>query len=163
MADRISSQSRLSGKEKKTMKPTTFNPDKFMIDAATDDLQQFMPDWQLATLRDLATNSEEKEFFIVRMVELAAEILSMPKTYEQDGKGDQAVAYLHYFNTSMDWYITEKDTESDQLQAFGYADLGHGCPELGYISIQELIDNSVELDLYFRPATIESIKLQKAA
>ena len=61
-----------------------------------------------------------------------------------DGKGDDAVVYLHYFRGGMDWYITEKDMEEEQHQAFGLADLGYGG-ELGYISIQELIDNGVSL------------------
>ncbi len=82
----------------------------------------------------------------------------MPKTYEQDGKGDDAVVYLHYFRGDMDWYITEKDMEAEQHQAFGLADLGMGFPELGYINISELIDNNVELDLYWEPKTLREVK-----
>ena len=41
-----------------------------------------------------------------------------------------------------------------QVQAFGIADLGMG-PELGYISIPELLANGAELDLYYtKPKTI---------
>ena len=137
-----------------------FDPDQFMIDSETSDLRQFMPQSELACLRE-SCHGEEKQFFIVRMVELAALIYSMPKTYEQDGKGDQAIAYLHYFKGGGDWYITEKDADQDgegQIQAFGLADLGYG-PELGYISIQELIENNVELDLHFTPCTLAKIKV----
>ncbi|MBL0011067.1 MAG: DUF2958 domain-containing protein [Nitrosomonas sp.] len=81
----------------------------------------------------------------------------MPKTYGQDGMGDKAIAYLHYFSGGSDWYITEKDMEDEQLQAFGLANLGQGG-ELGYISIQELIDAGVEIDLYWTPKTIGQIK-----
>ena len=62
----------------------------------------------------------------------------MHKVYEQGGKGDAAIVHLHYFTSSGDWYITERDTSVAQHQAFGSADLGYG-PELGYISIAELI------------------------
>ena len=110
---------------------------------------------------------EEKQFFFDKVAELAQTITTMPKTYEQDGKGDQAIAYLHYFNAgNQDWYITEKDMgtpeEPGQHQAFGLADLGYGG-ELGYISIVELVKAGVELDLYFKPRTLAEIKAKKAA
>ena len=31
---------------------------------------------------------------------------------------NKAVVYLYYFKGSADWYITEKDMEDEQLQAF---------------------------------------------
>ena len=64
-----------------------------------------------------------------------------------------ALARLHYFTGGCDWWIVEKDADSDhagQVQAFGVADLGMGA-ELGYISIPELLENGAELDLYFTP------------
>jgi hypothetical protein len=74
----------------------------------------------------------------------------MPKTYEQDGLGQQAIAHLHYFTAGGDWYITERDTHPDQHQAFGAANLGYGA-ELGYISLPELLAAGAELDLHFTP------------
>lgn len=135
-----------------------FDPDKFLIDTASADLKPFIGAAQLSVLRHHA-RGEEKEWFITRMVELAALILAMPKTYEQDGAGLNAVAHLHYFTAGGDWYITEKDIDPDgegQIQAFGSANLGHGA-ELGYISIAELIAHGAELDLHFRPATLATI------
>lgn len=113
-----------------------------------------------AELAAIAANidGEEGEFFVSKLNELETLFNTMPKTYEQDGKGDDAVVYLHYFRGDMDWYITEKDMEAEQHQAFGLADLGMGFPELGYISIQELIDNGVELDLYWEPKTLREVK-----
>ncbi|MBN9244287.1 MAG: DUF2958 domain-containing protein [Mesorhizobium sp.] len=41
--------------------------------------------------------------------------------------------------------------------AFGLCDLGHGCPELGYVSVHELaaqrnrLDLLLEIDRHFRP------------
>src|SRR5258705_12608941 len=79
---------------------------------------------------------EERDWFHEKIKEYSKRIETMPKTYEQDGKGDAAIAYLHYFTPSADWWITERDCEEEQQQAFGLADLGYGA-ELGYISIVE--------------------------
>src|ERR1043166_998262 len=96
-----------------------------------------------------ALRGEEGQYFQTMLAELAARIGTMPKTYEQDGKGDEATIFLHYFRGGADWWITEKDAETPgepgQHQAFGLADLGDG-PELGYISIAELIAHDVEID-----------------
>ena len=127
-----------------------FDPDAFMLAAATNDLRRFVSRPQLATLRRCA-KGEEGVWFIARMVELAAEIAAMPKTYEQDGKGDAAIVHLHYFTASADWYITERDMETEQHQAFGLADLFRDGGELGYISIVELIQHNAELDLHWTP------------
>jgi len=108
-----------------------------------------------------AMRGEEKQFFFDMMVNLAGLVTTMPKTYEQDGKGDQAIVYLHYFINNMDWYITEKDIDTDgegQIQAFGYADFGDQNAELGYISISELIKNNVELDFYWVQKTLAEVK-----
>lgn len=103
---------------------------------------------------------EEKQFFFDKLVEMAGIVSSMPQTYEQDGLGDQAVVYLHYFRGNQDWWIMEKDSgtsgEPGQHQAFGLADLGYGG-ELGYISIVELLTYEIELDLYFRPRTLAEL------
>ena len=142
----------------------SFDPKQFMLKAATDDLRPFMSRAQLSTIRSLA-KGEEGDWFVARMVELAALIATMPKTYEQDGKGDQATAYLHYFRGNQDWYITERDIDQDgegQIQAFGLANLGYGG-ELGYISIAEVIKAGVELDLHFKPTTLAAINAKGAA
>ena len=101
--------------------------------------------------------TEEKQYIFDKCVEMVDIIKNMPVTYEQDGKGKHAIAHLHYFKGGMDWYITEKDTETEQLQAYGHANLGFGFGELGYISIAELIQNDIELDLHFTPKTLEEI------
>lgn len=124
-----------------------------------NNLKHFINPSQLSVLRTNSTDSEEKEFFIDKLAQMEEIIKNMPQTYEQDGKGDEAVAHLHYFRGGMDWYITEKDMEGDegQYQAFGLANLGHGA-ELGYIAIKELIENSIEIDLFFEPKTLKAIK-----
>lgn len=109
---------------------------------------------------------EERQYFYDKLVELAGTVESMPKTYEQDGKGDDAVAYLHYFIGNCDWWIIEKDAGSPddppgtgQLQAFGFTNLGDPQnAELGYISIVEVLEVGAELDFHFQPTPIREIK-----
>ena len=121
-----------------------------------DLLRKFITPAELAAIAG-NIDGEEGEFFVNKLAELETLFKTMPKTYDQDGKGDDAIVYLHYFRGGMDWYITERDMEAEQHQAFGLADLGYGG-ELGYISIQELIDNGVELDLYWEPKTLGEVK-----
>lgn len=96
---------------------------------------------------------------------VATTIAAMPVSYEQDGKGEEATAFLHYFSAGSDWYISEKDADGGVDQAFGLAILNGDTDnaELGYISIRELVANGVELDLHFTPATLGSLKAAKAA
>jgi hypothetical protein len=53
------------------------------------------------------------------------------------------------------WIITEMMPDGDTL--FGLADLGFGCPELGYVSLAEIesvkgpLGIGIERDLYFAP------------
>ena len=130
--------------------------------AALKDLRGFIGPDQLHILGEVM-RGEEKQFFFDLLGSLAERVKTMPKTYEQDGKGGQARAFLHYFKGSGDWYITGKDCDLDgegQVQAFGQADLGFG-PELGYISITELIENNVELDFYYTPKTLNELNQEK--
>jgi hypothetical protein len=122
-------------------------------------LAAFIPEGEFVVLTHNCLLSEEKQYFRDMVVELDKIIATMPKTMEQDGKGDNAIAYLHYFSGLFDWYITEKDMEPSQLQAFGLVHMYE--TELGYISITELVRSGVELDLYWTPKTIGAIKNEK--
>ena len=125
-------------------------------------LRGFVPANQMKVIGELY-KGEEEEFFLAKLIEYARRVATMPQTYEQDGKGDDAIAYLHYFTGGCDWYITEKDIEAEQLQAFGYANLGYGG-EIGYISLVEICQHPrVELDLHFTPTKLSVIKQSKAA
>lgn len=124
-------------------------------------LRRFISPRQMRALH-FCMRGEEKQFFIDKLAELAATIAGMPITYEQEGKGEEAIVYLHYFAGGQgNWYITEKDVETaeepGQHQAFGLADLFGDGGELGYISIVELIRNGAELDLYFKPRTLREV------
>ena len=118
-------------------------------------LSHFIGESQLTVMQH-NQRGEEGAWFTAKLQELEQLIATMPRVYEQDGKGMQALVSLHYFIGSADWYITERDTSPEQLQAFGWADLGMGCGELGYISIAEIIANGGELDLHYAPRTLES-------
>jgi hypothetical protein len=144
-----------------TKAPTTIAD----VNAVMPLIKQFIGKSQLAAM-GAGIRGEEGQFFKDKFIEVAKVIEGMPKTYDTDGQGEKAVAYLHYFKGSGDWYITEKDAGdqedekegiSGQVQAFGMADLGQGG-ELGYISIKELIEANVELDLYWAPKTLAVIK-----
>ena len=127
--------------------------------AAYRTLKGFIPKRQARVIADLMAG-EEGEWYETRLLELAALIDAMPKTYEQDGKGEQAIISLHYFTGGCDWWITEKDCEPEQHQAFGYADIGYGA-EAGYISIVELMGSQAELDLHFAPCTVAELVAKK--
>ncbi|MHB8224999.1 DUF2958 domain-containing protein, partial [Acidithiobacillus sp.] len=126
-------------------------------------LRPFLSQSQIRATED-GLRGEEKDFFAERMDTLAEMIAVMPKTYESDGKGDQAMVHLHYFHRGADWYITEKDSDPDgtgQVQAFGLADLGMDYPEMGYISIQEITRLGAEMDYHFAPRSLLELKKEK--
>lgn len=123
-------------------------------------LRSFVSESQIQVMAEGA-HGEEREFFIDKMLAMRDMFNTMPKTYEQDGKGDDATVYLHYFLGGMDWYITERDMEDYQAQAFGLADLGYGG-ELGYISIEELKTIGAELDIHWTPKTLRIVKAATA-
>ena len=127
--------------------------------AAISQVSPFLSRNQLAAML-LGCRSEEQEFFMTMFVSLGERIAGMPKTYEQDGLGLQAIVHLHYFLNGSDWYITEKDSEGGVSQAYGYAVLNgdEECAELGYISIEEITRHGAELNLHFKPCTLATIK-----
>lgn len=129
------------------------------LNALQTTLKGFIGQEQLTAISDIAKSTDRQAIFDLIGI-LAHRVERMPVTYGQDGLGDKAIAHLHYFQGGADFYITEKDVENEQLQAFGLVDLGRG-PELGYISIVDLIKNNIEIDLHYEPQTLADIKLQR--
>lgn len=131
----------------------------------------FFKHWMPALQRlviQRALKGEEKLFFVEMLSGLRERIEAMPMSYETDGQGDDAIAYLHYFLGGIDAWITEKDKGEaallpcecyEQLQAFGKVCLtgDKEDAELGYVSIQEMIENGVELDLYWTPKKLKEV------
>lgn len=128
-------------------------------------LKPFIGHRQLSAVRH-GMKGREKEFFLRKMIELAQIIDTMPVTYGQDGKGDNTIVYLHYFaGGTANWWITEKDKgdveEPGQIQAYGLVSLyTHDIEDAsrGYVSIEELLANNVELDFYFEPRPVWKLK-----
>jgi hypothetical protein len=135
------------------------------IAALGDDglFKTWMPFGQRMALRE-TLKGEEKNFFVKMLTDLRQRIETMPNTYETDGMGGDAIVQLHYFGGSVDAWITEKDVgngpdDTRQIQAFGKITLtgNEEDGELGYISIEELIENGIELDLYWMPIMLKEI------
>ena len=124
---------------------------------ALERLQGFIPQGQAPAIAELF-HGQDGAHYRDKINALYERISSMPETYGQDGLGDDAIAYLHYFTGSYDCYVTEKDMETEQHQAFGMASMGYGF-ELGYVSLVELTAvPGMEIDLYFEPQKIGNLK-----
>lgn len=122
-------------------------------------LNNFIGKRQLKTMIELSKGSDDSKFFQEKMLELTALFNIMPKPYETNSQGKNAIIHLHYFSGGSDFYITERDSSDEQLQAFGLVCLNgeRQYAEQGYISIQELIECGVELDLHWTPKTLQDI------
>ena len=142
-----------------------FSDTNFTLVGAFSTLRPFLSQIQMAALTTMthSAHSEEWQFYVAKVEELADLVAGMAQTYQQEGKGDQATVYLHYFIGGSDWYITEKDVDGGVEQAFGYAVLNADevCAELGYISIQEITAYGAELDLHFAPRTLADVKAER--
>ncbi len=87
---------------------------------------------------------------------------TMPPLGAQDGKGDEAIAYVKFFDPqgSWTWYGTEYDPVNREF--FGLVD-GHER-ELGYFSLDELatfrgrFGLGIERDVWFKPTTLAVIR-----
>lgn len=104
-----------------------------------------------------AISGDEGEWFADKVKEIFELVNTMPRIYQQDGKGDDAVVYLHYFKGGVDLYVTERDETWLQFQAFGLSNLGYGA-ELGYINIKEAVDCGMELDLHWNQKSLREVK-----
>lgn len=129
-------------------------------------LRRFIGESQIEAIM-AGISGEEGDFFRNMLSELIGRIENMPETYQTEGvKTEDKIAHLHYFSGASDWYVVEKDAgvkgemqPPAQYQAFGYAVLNGDLQnaELGYISIPELIELNVELDLYWEPKRLGEI------
>ena len=79
----------------------------------------------------------------------------IPKLLAQDGKGEDAIAYVKFFIGSFTWYGTEY--ESNEFFGKVYS---HLCPdgELGYFRMEDLLFVNVERDLNFKPTKLSECK-----
>lgn len=128
----------------------------FAREALMNDLANWMPAMERKTLMS-SLKGEEGEVIASVVMNIVAQIAAAPVTYATEGL-EEKIAALHYFKGACDWYIIEKDVEGGVQQAYGYANLGDpDCAEYGYISITELVQNGVELDLYWTPKPMSEL------
>lgn len=90
--------------------------------------------------------------------ELGQTLGKMPKLYEQDGKGYDAVVYAHYFTGATDFFVTERD--GDDMFGFAILNGDYEMSELGYLSLRELKGiSSLNLDFHWEAVTLrEALK-----
>ena len=120
---------------------------------------KLVPKQQVAFLMEMDDPTEARDI-LVNVVKAYEDI---PTLYKQDGKGYNAVAYLHYFVGGTDWWITEYDKQTNQM--FGYVVLNEDwqMSEFGYIDASFFVNNDLnllqkpELDFNFRYKTINEI------
>lgn len=119
-------------------------------------LSKFLPSTERNGLRECLMG-EEGDYFADMLIELEGKISKIPNIYGQEKLGEDAIVHLHYFRGSIDSFITEVNPD-DLNDCFGYQCLGdRQLAELGSISIPELINSGVELDLYWTPATLKEV------
>lgn len=145
---------------------TQEDPVASALAALAGPLRNFMPAGQIAILKDCLTGEEALGISRDVLSALKA-VLATPVTYATDGQGEEAVVYLHYFGRGADAWITERDVGDtpdgdglgEQYQAFGKISLTgrRQDAELGYISIKELIESGLELDMFWIPKNLKSI------
>ncbi|MES1973340.1 MAG: DUF2958 domain-containing protein [Pseudomonadota bacterium] len=70
--------------------------------------------------------------------DLRAALRANAAAHAADDWGHDPVPVVKFFNPmgAATWLATELDADGDTL--FGLADLGFGCPELGYFSLSEI-------------------------
>lgn len=95
------------------------------------------------------------------MKQLYIELCNLPKLYKTDG--DKDAKFLIKFILPLDndrtfeWWLKEFDEKTGR--AFGYANLNDPeMSELGYIGVQELLENGAFIDPEYKPLTLAEIK-----
>ena len=114
------------------------------------------------TGRTRKTRGFEGDEVFTLLGQLNKNLNEIPPIYAQDGKGKNAIAYLHYFNSSSDRYITELD--KDNLEGFGFTILNGDTQnaEFGYIPLTQFTQQKasywdLNLDLNFNPTTLNQV------
>ena len=99
---------------------------------------------------------------------LRAQLLANGRqSIENDGFDPPPVVKLFTPDAGATWLLTEIDPD-DHDHAFGLCDLGHGFPELGYVSLAELqsvrgrLGLPIERDLHFVATKAISVYAREA-
>jgi len=134
-------------------------------------LREFIPKQQASAIRSCMQGEEGKHFSDM-LAGWVSKIKAMPLYYSQEKiPNDEKVVHLHYFSSSMDWYITEMDPEAftpdeDYPQGpgpnrvFGLSCMQ--CNEWGPMSILEMCESTqVTFDEDWKAKTIGEIFTDK--
>jgi hypothetical protein len=119
-------------------------------------LRHIVPPNQLRFIQQLM-RGEEGEYFAQALLSLESSYNALPIIGgpESDQPAEIAVATIHLFHPSCDWWIVERDEDPTE-PVFGIADMGDR--ELGYISLSEILaSRMVEVDLHWKPKTVAQI------
>lgn len=115
-------------------------------------LQDVMPPMQQQALFEME-NSEEREFFVEKILELDDILASSTK--QQDKPLMDSMVKMHFFYGDTDWFILDYQPKSKTF--FGYVILNGDVEmsEAGYISIADLHSvKRVEMDFYWNETTL---------
>lgn len=91
-----------------------------------------------------------------------ADAKRLPPIKSQDGKGDEAIAYVKLFSPwgRFTFFVTEFDG-TDELFGYTVSPFGPDCDEWGYASLSELAEvkkfgvvPAIERDCYWTPAPV---------
>jgi hypothetical protein len=86
-----------------------------------------------------------------------ADLAKLPALYSQDGKGEDAIAQVHFFSCGgYDFWATEFDPATGEL--FGVARIHER--EFGYVTVQEFVSMAkamfpIERDLHWTPKPLK--------
>ena len=117
---------------------------------------KLVPSQQVGFLMEMEDPMESRDM-LSNVVKAYKDI---PSLYKQDGKGHNAVAYLHYFVGGVDWWVTEYDRSTGKM--FGLSSLNDDWT-LGYFNVSFFKNNDLsplqkpELDFYFKYQTLNEI------
>lgn len=118
--------------------------------------EKLVPRQQVGFLMEMDDPMESRDM----LLNVVKAYQHIPSLYKQDGKGNNAVAYLHYFVGGIDWWVTEYDRSTGKM--FGLSNLNNDWT-LGYFDVSFFKDNELspfqkpELDFYFKYQTINEI------
>ena len=132
-----------------------------MIDPSSerriDALKSVIANLQILAIKE-GLKGEESAYFHDLLSELEVTIQNCPTTYDTDGQGDEAKCVLHYFSGNSDFYVVGLDAYGPpHIQAYGFAVLNRGHPELGYFDLETLIRSNFELDFHYTQQTVGEV------
>ena len=122
----------------------------------TETRNKLVPSQQIGFLMEMDDPIESRDM----LSNVVKAYKHIPSLYKQDGKGYNAVAYLHYFVGGADWWVTGYDRSTGKM--FGLSSLNNEW-NLGYFNVSFFKNNDLspfqkpELDFYFKYQTLNEI------